>query len=218
MRHISAHVIMGPLKEKAASPGFEKLLEIFHQHGLDVQSGTQGIQMTGEVETIFTALKEVFQITPNEAESTITATITHQPAGEGTGTGEGSPVSVTATFHPIGFVENRFDASSSREEMRSGESRISLHPSLTGGLKGLSSGEQVLVLFYFDRTESFDLHQHPRGNRERKKRGVFTLRSPRRPNPIGATVVDVVSITDNVLAVRGLDAFDGTPVLDIKPA
>ena len=218
MRHISAQVIMDPLKEKAASPGFEKVLDIFHQHGLDVQSSSQGIRVAGEGESIFTAIKEVFQSTPREPGRLITATITQQPAGAETGTGEGSPVSGTATFHPIGFVENRFDASSSREEMRSGESRISLHPSLTGGLKGLSSGEKVLVLFYFDRTESFDLHQHPRGNRDRKKRGVFTLRSPRRPNPIGATVVDVVSITDNVLSVRGLDAFDGTPVLDLKPA
>lgn len=218
MRHISAQLIMGPLKEKVTPPEYEKALEIFHQHGLDVQSSPQRIRITGESEGIFTAIKEVFQSTPREPGSLITATITHQPAGAGTGTGEGSPVSGTATFHPIGFVENRFDASSSREEMRSGESRISLHPALTGGLKGLSSGEQILVLFYFDRTENFDLHQHPRGDRDRKKRGVFTLRSPRRPNPIGATVVDVVSITDNVLTVRGLDAFDSTPVLDLKPA
>ncbi|MBS3750920.1 MAG: tRNA (N6-threonylcarbamoyladenosine(37)-N6)-methyltransferase TrmO [Anaerolineales bacterium] len=216
MRHISAQVIMDPLKEKAASPGFKKVLNIFHQHGLDVRSSPQRIQITGEGENIFAAVKEVFQSTPREPGSLITATISHRPPGAGSG--EDSPVSGTATFHPIGFVENRFDASSSREEMRSGESRISLHPALTNGLKGLSPGEQVLVLFYFDRTESFDLHQHPRGDRDRKKRGVFTLRSPRRPNPIGATVVDVVSITGNVLTVRGLDAFDGTPVLDIKPA
>ncbi|MFO7944546.1 MAG: tRNA (N6-threonylcarbamoyladenosine(37)-N6)-methyltransferase TrmO [Anaerolineales bacterium] len=218
MRHISAQVIMGPLKEKVTPPGFEKALEIFHQHGLDIQSSLQRIRIAGEGESIFAAIKEVFQSTPKEPGSLITATISHRPTGAGPGTGEGSQVSGTATFHPIGFVKNRFDASSSREEMRSGESRISLHPTLTGGLKGLSPGEQVLVLFYFDRTESFDLHQHPRGDRDRKKRGVFALRSPRRPNPIGATVVDVVSITNNVLAVRGLDAFDGTPVLDIKPS
>jgi len=218
MKHISAQVIMDPLIEKAAPPGFDEALEIFHQHGLDVQSSTQGIRVAGEGENIFAAVKEVFQSTPREPGSLITATILSRPPGAGTGSGEGSQPSGTVAFHPIGLVENRFDASSSREEMRSGESRITLHPALTGGLEGLSTGEQVLVLFYFDRIESFDLHQHPRGDRDRKKRGVFTLRSPRRPNPIGATVVDVVSITDNVLTVRGLDAFDGTPVLDIKPA
>ena len=47
---------------------------------------------------------------------------------------------------------------------------------------------------------------------------MFALRSPRRPNPIGITVVELVAIEDNVLRVRGLDAIDGTPVLDLKPA
>ena len=58
----------------------------------------------------------------------------------------------------------------------------------------------------------------PGGDITRKKRGVFALRSPRRPNPIGVTEVDPLGIQDNVLTVRGLDAVDGTPVLDLKPA
>jgi len=49
------------------------------------------------------------------------------------------------------------------------------------------------------------------------RRGVFALRSPNRPNPIGVTVVDLIGIEDNVLRVRGLDAINGTPVLDLKP-
>jgi tRNA (Thr-GGU) A37 N-methylase len=55
-----------------------------------------------------------------------------------------------------------------------------------------------------------------RANNPRK--GVFGLRSPRRPNPIGVTVVDLLSVEGNVLRVRGLDAINGTPVLDLKPA
>jgi tRNA-Thr(GGU) m(6)t(6)A37 methyltransferase TsaA len=74
-----------------------------------------------------------------------------------------------------------------------------------------------MVLFYFDRVGDFELLQRPRGDLAQPKRGVFTLRSPRRPNPIGVTVVELLSIDENVLTVCGLDAFDGTPVLDLKP-
>ncbi|GAG48809.1 unnamed protein product, partial [marine sediment metagenome] len=52
----------------------------------------------------------------------------------------------------------------------------------------------------------------------RPRRGVFALRSPMRPNPIGVTVVDLVSVEGNVLCVHNLDAINGTPVLDLKPA
>jgi tRNA (Thr-GGU) A37 N-methylase len=58
--------------------------------------------------------------------------------------------------------------------------------------------------------------QHPRGDRSRELLGVFCIRSPRRPNPIGATVVDVLQIDGNVLRVLGLDALNGTPILDLK--
>jgi tRNA-Thr(GGU) m(6)t(6)A37 methyltransferase TsaA len=73
-------------------------------------------------------------------------------------------------------------------------------------------------VFYFHHAQGFDLLQHPRRDTARPRRGVFALRSPRRPNPIGVTVVDLLSVEGNVLRVRGLDAIDGTPVLDLKPA
>jgi tRNA-Thr(GGU) m(6)t(6)A37 methyltransferase TsaA len=101
--------------------------------------------------------------------------------------------------------------------MRSAESRIVLDPALTGGLAGLEAGQQVMVVFYFHRSQGYDLAQHPRGDTSRPKRGVFALRSPRRPNPIGVTIVDLLAIEENVLRVRGLDAINGTPVLDLKP-
>ena len=63
-----------------------------------------------------------------------------------------------------------------------------------------------------------ELQQHPRRDTNRPKRGVFALRTPQRPNPIGVTIVDLVRVEGNVLFVRGLDAINGTPVLDLKPA
>jgi tRNA-Thr(GGU) m(6)t(6)A37 methyltransferase TsaA len=97
------------------------------------------------------------------------------------------------------------------------ESTIVIDPELAGGLQGLEPGDELMVVFYFDRSRDFELLQHPRGDRSRPKRGVFSLCSPRRPNPIGVTMVDLVEIRGNQLQVRGLDAFDSTPVLDLKP-
>ena len=122
------------------------------------------------------------------------------------------------TFYPIGYIENKFLESSHWKQTHTGESRIILNPSLEMGVKGLEPGHQVMVIFYFDRTQDFELLQHPRGDRTRSQRGVFSLRSPRRPNPIGVTVVELISIDGNVLTVSGLDAFNNTPVLDLKPA
>jgi tRNA (adenine37-N6)-methyltransferase len=119
----------------------------------------------------------------------------------------------------IGYVENEFDNPDASDLIRSAESRIVLQPSLVEGLKGLEPGQQIMVVYYFHRSpERYDLLQHPRGDRSRPARGVFALRSPQRPNPIGVTLVDLISIEGNVLRVRGLDAINGTPVLDLKPA
>jgi tRNA-Thr(GGU) m(6)t(6)A37 methyltransferase TsaA len=100
--------------------------------------------------------------------------------------------------------------------MRDIESRIVLDPALSEGLQGLESGQHVMVLFHFHHSEGYDLLQHPRGDTSRPKRGVFALHTPRRPNRIGVTTVDLMAVEGNVLRVRGLDAIHGTPVLDIK--
>ncbi len=98
------------------------------------------------------------------------------------------------------------------------ESRIILDPGLVEGLTGVEPGQKLMVIFHFHRSPGYALLQHPRGDETRPRRGVFALRSPRRPNPIGVTMVDLVAIDGNVLRVRGLDALNGTPVLDLKPA
>lgn len=124
----------------------------------------------------------------------------------------------TIKYHPIGFVENNFNVQTTGSLIKSSESRITLDSDLAQGLDGLVAGQQVLVLFHFHRSEGFELLQYPQGDRHRPMRGVFSLRSPRRPNPIGATIVKLVAVNGNVLRVMGLDAINGTPVLDLKPA
>jgi tRNA-Thr(GGU) m(6)t(6)A37 methyltransferase TsaA len=121
-------------------------------------------------------------------------------------------------LRPIGYVENGVDEAISPAMIRAVESRIILKPRLENGLKSLGLSSRVMVIFYFHQSEGYELQQHPRGDTSRPKRGVFALRTPRRPNPIGVTVVDLDRVEGNVLFVHGLDAINGTPVLDIKPA
>jgi tRNA-Thr(GGU) m(6)t(6)A37 methyltransferase TsaA len=121
-------------------------------------------------------------------------------------------------YRPIGHIKNAFQEPASPEQIRAVESQIVLDPALEEGLQGLNVGQQVMVVFHCHRSESYELAQHPQGDRSRPRRGVFALRSPQRPNPIGITVVELAAIEGNVLRVRGLDAINGTPVLDIKPA
>ncbi len=119
---------------------------------------------------------------------------------------------------PIGHVENEIHEPVRPDAIKAVDSRVVLDPELVEGLTGLAAGDRIMVVFAFHRAEGWDLLQHPRGDRSRPRRGVFALCSPHRPNPIGITVVDLVAIHGNVLEVRGLDAINGSPVLDLKPA
>jgi tRNA-Thr(GGU) m(6)t(6)A37 methyltransferase TsaA len=92
-----------------------------------------------------------------------------------------------------------------------------LEPSLVAGIDGIGAGDQVLILTWFDRASRDVLAVHPRGDRSRPAQGVFSTRSPDRPNPIGLHRVEVAEIDGNRLRVHGLEALDGTPILDLKP-
>jgi len=104
------------------------------------------------------------------------------------------------------------------DTLRAAESKIILDPEFVTGLTGLELQPRVLVVFHFHGSGDWEPLQHPRGDKSRPKRGVFALRSPRRPNGIGVTEVELLGIEGDTLTVRGLDAVDGTPVLDLKPA
>jgi tRNA-Thr(GGU) m(6)t(6)A37 methyltransferase TsaA len=84
-----------------------------------------------------------------------------------------------------------------------------------GGLKDLDGFSHIILLYHFDRTTGFALQVVP--FLDTRSRGVFSTRAPRRPNPLGLSVVRLERIVDNVLHVDGVDILDGTPLLDIKP-
>lgn len=99
-------------------------------------------------------------------------------------------------------------------------SEIVFKPEIAPALEGLEDFSHVLVLFWLDKVKPEErqvLKAHWHRRSDLPLVGVFCTRTPSRPNPIGVTVVRVLERRANVLKVRGLDAIDGTPVLDIKP-
>jgi tRNA-Thr(GGU) m(6)t(6)A37 methyltransferase TsaA len=84
-------------------------------------------------------------------------------------------------------------------------------------LDGIRVGDEVIVLTWLDRARRAVLRVHPRGDESRAMQGVFSTRSPHRPNPIGLHRVEVMSVDSARVRVRNLEAIDGTPILDMKP-
>jgi len=122
-------------------------------------------------------------------------------------------------MRPVGTVYSELGPHRSSRLGGGVESAIVVDPRYLDGLLGIKVGSRLEILFYLDRAprEGVSLRQHPMGDRSAPVRGVFALRSPHRPNPIGLTTVTVRSVEGSRLIVTGLDAWDQTPVLDIKP-
>jgi len=126
----------------------------------------------------------------------------------------------TATFHPIGFVRNGIRETPKRAHWQLDTiSELVIDPKWEEGLEGLEGFSHIIVLFWFDRLsgEEVLLKVHPMHRVDLPVTGLFATRTPNRPNRIGETVVTMIKRKGNVLTVKGLDALEGTPILDIKP-
>ena len=95
------------------------------------------------------------------------------------------------------------------------EGILEILPQFEPGLADIDGFSHIIVLWVFDRIEGFDLLANPPS--DNRSHGVFATRSPRRPNPIGLSIVELLRREGPRLNVRGLDMLDGTPILDIKP-
>jgi tRNA-Thr(GGU) m(6)t(6)A37 methyltransferase TsaA len=95
------------------------------------------------------------------------------------------------------------------------EGTLEILPQFEAGLTDVEGFSHLFVLWFFDRSEGFDLLGTP--PIDDRPHGVFATRSPRRPNPIGITVVELLRREGTQLHVRGVDMLDGTPILDLKP-
>lgn len=97
------------------------------------------------------------------------------------------------------------------------EAWLVFEPEMRAAVADLRAGAEVLVLTWFDRAARDVLAVHPRGDQTRPLTGVFSTRSPDRPNPVGLHRVEVVAVDGTRVRVRNLEALDGTPIVDVKP-
>jgi tRNA (adenine37-N6)-methyltransferase len=120
---------------------------------------------------------------------------------------------------PIGFVSSPYKEASEIPKglgtRHEAEGIITVLPDFELGLTDIEGFSHLIVIWEFDRSEHFELLGTPPS--DNRKHGVFATRSPRRPNPIGLTVVELLRREKANLHVRGVDMLDGTPILDIKP-
>ena len=125
---------------------------------------------------------------------------------------------MSVTLNPIGTAHTDAASIPRHWTVSDVEGTLVIDPEYTEGLADIAAGQRIVVLFHFHQSPPFTkdfLKQTPphRG----QSMGVFSICSPRRPNPIGLSVLEVVAREDNVLRVRHMDMRDGTPILDIKP-
>lgn len=127
--------------------------------------------------------------------------------------------STTVVMRPIGFVRTEAKEIPRHWSVSTVEGRLEIDPVYAGALSDIRPGDRIMVLFHFDRSPAFDPARHLRQTPPHRKGplGVFSICSPVRPNPVGLSVLDVLDVQGPVIHVRGLDMFDATPILDIKP-
>jgi tRNA-Thr(GGU) m(6)t(6)A37 methyltransferase TsaA len=123
------------------------------------------------------------------------------------------------TYTPIGVIRSPFSDPKGMPIQPSGaagvKGRIEVAPEFAAGLKDLEGFSHVILVYHFHRSEGYALEVTP--FMDDVPRGLFATRAPRRPNPIGLSVVRLLRIEGAILHVEGIDAIDGTPLLDIKP-
>jgi len=121
---------------------------------------------------------------------------------------------------PIGRVESQLtDLASAPRQADEGapEAWLVFEPEIVAGLSHIRAGDEVILITWLDRARRDVLRVHPRGDTSRPQEGVFSTRSPHRPNPIGLHRVEVAAVDGRRVWVRHLEAVDGTPILDVKP-
>jgi len=122
------------------------------------------------------------------------------------------------TLEPIGYVRRKTRNENVRD--RSLTAQVVIKPKYLKALNGIEDYSHLFILFYMHKIPKEKepiLMVHPRGRADIPLQGIFATRAPQRPNHIGLTLVQLIERKRNILVVKGLDAYDKTPVLDIKP-
>jgi tRNA-Thr(GGU) m(6)t(6)A37 methyltransferase TsaA len=127
---------------------------------------------------------------------------------------------ITYALRPIGWVVSTLrdpDLAPKQGAEGGPEAWLEFEDAVTAGLRDLGPGDQIVLLTWLHLASRDVLTVHPRGDPDQPERGVFSTRSPHRPNPIGLHRVSVTAVEPGRLRVAPLEAVDGTPILDIKP-
>jgi tRNA-Thr(GGU) m(6)t(6)A37 methyltransferase TsaA len=123
-------------------------------------------------------------------------------------------------IEPIGWVESPLtdrDAAPRQGDEGAPDAWLVFEPAVLDAIRDLAVGSDIIVLTWLDRADRDTLTVHPRGDEGRPLTGVFSTRSPDRPNPIGLHRVEILAIEGARVLVRNLEALDGTPIVDVKP-
>ena len=118
-------------------------------------------------------------------------------------------------LNPIGFVERK--SPDENDKNRDLISKIVIHKDLANALDGLEDFSHIYIIFWMDRVKDSGYIHFPSKTQDGPPLGIFATRAPIHPNPVGLTLVELIKRKENVIWVKGLDALDGTPVIDIKP-
>ncbi len=122
-------------------------------------------------------------------------------------------------YQPIGIIRTPHNTTAGTPIQAAGAKgiagRIEIFPEYAAGLDDLAGFSHIYILYHFHLSKKFSLQVKP--FLDDRKRGLFATRAPSRPNPIGLSVVRLISITENNLEIQDVDVVDGTPLLDIKP-
>ena len=122
-------------------------------------------------------------------------------------------------FRPIGIIHTPFKEQNGTpiqpRRSNGAKGRIELYPEFAEGLSDLDGFSHIILLYYFHLSDGYKLSVIP--YLDTRTRGLFATRAPRRPNPLGLSIVQLERVTDCQLDVIGVDILDGTPLLDIKP-
>lgn len=139
----------------------------------------------------------------SEAGSGLAAAAEPEPGGH-------PAAGATFTLVPLGRIEKQ-----------GSKTRIILEPEYRAGLQGLEEWSHVWVFYWFDQNDTPEkratLQVHPRGNPANPRTGVFATRSPVRPNLLALSLCRLISVQDGIVEIESIDAFDQTPVVDLKP-
>lgn len=122
-------------------------------------------------------------------------------------------------YHPIGIIRSPFKQMTGTPIQsalsKDGEGTVELFPQFKDGLKDLKGFSHIFLMYHFHKARGYDLLCRP--FLDETKRGLFATRAPRRPNPIGFSLVRLKKIRGTTLSVSSLDVLDETPLIDIKP-